>query len=146
MQRDLKAIVDGGIGGCLGTATMSLLMLAGEEAGLMGGHPPKQIITKALDAMGMGGQSDGTENALAVLMHFGFGVAAGSVFAVLHRRLPLRIPPAVHGIVFGGLVWGASYKGWIPALGIMPDPERDKLSRPEVMLVAHLIYGCTLGM
>lgn len=146
MQRDIKAIVDGGLGGCLGTAAMSLLMLAAEEAGLMGGHPPKKIVTAALDAIGMGGQSDRTENVLAALTHFGFGVAAGSLFAVLHRRLHLPIPPAVHGIIFGSLVWGASYKGWVPALGIMPPAERDKLARPEVMLIAHWIYGCTLGM
>lgn len=145
MQRDLEALRDGAIGGLVATAAMSAVMLAGEKAGLMPRQPPDDIAGAALDAAGISGQSPKAQDALAVLTHFGFGAAGGAVFGLLHRRLRLPIPAAVHGVVFGGLVWAASYKGWIPALHILPPPERDTPGRPTTMLLAHGVYGATLG-
>ncbi|MCA1665862.1 MAG: DUF1440 domain-containing protein, partial [Thermomicrobia bacterium] len=67
------------------------------------------------------------------------------LFGVLHRRLPFRVPAALHGMVFGSLVWVTSYQGWIPALGIMPPASDDRPDRPRVMFLAHLLYGALLG-
>ena len=145
MQRDLQALRDGAVGGVVGTATMSAVMLVGEKTGLMPRQPPEDIAAAALDAVGVSERDEKTDEALAVLAHFGFGAAGGAVFGLLHRRLRLPIPAAVHGVVFGSLVWAASYKGWIPALGILPPPERDQPGRPATMLLAHWVYGATLG-
>ena len=145
MQRDLEALRDGAIGGVAGTAIMSAVMLVSEKTGLLPRQPPEDITKAALDAAGVTGRDEKTDDALAVLAHFGFGAAGGAVFGLLHRRLRLPIPAAVHGVVFGSLVWAASYKGWIPALGILPPPERDQPGRPATMLLAHWIYGATLG-
>jgi Na+/proline symporter len=145
MQRDVAALIDGGIGGCIGTVVMSAVMLAAEKAGFMDRQPPEEIAGAALDAAGMTDRAEETEDVLAVLGHFGFGIAAGALFGLLHRRLRLPIPAALHGVVFGSLVWAASYKGWIPALGIMPPPERDQPGRPTSMVLAHWFYGGTLG-
>ena len=145
MQRDLQALRDGAIGGIIGTATMSAVMLVGEKTGLLPRQPPEDIAEAALDAAGMTGRSPAAQDALAMLAHFGFGAASGAVFALLHRRLRLPIPAAVHGAVFGSLVWAVSYQGWIPALGILPPPERDQPGRPATMLLAHWVYGATLG-
>lgn len=145
MQRDLEALMDGAVGGGLGTVTMSAVMVAAEKAGLMGSHPPELITAAALDATGVRDISEGAQDALSVLTHFGFGMGAGALFGALHRRLRLPIHPAVHGVIFGTLVWAVSYKGWVPALGIMPPPERDWPGRPVAMLLAHWVYGWTLG-
>jgi hypothetical protein len=145
MQQDLQALRDGAIGGVVGTATMSAVMLAGEKTGLLPRQPPEDIAVAALDAAGMTGRSEAMQNVLAVLAHFGFGAASGAVFGLLHRRLRLPIPAALHGVVFGSLVWAVSYKGWIPTLGILPPPERDQPGRPATMLLAHWVYGATLG-
>ena len=146
MQRDVEALVDGVIGGCVATAAMSVVMLAAEKTGVMDRQPPEEIAEAALEAVGVPPDRTGvTEDAVALLGHFGFGATAGALFGVLHRRLRPPIPPVVHGIVFGSLVWAVSYKGWIPALGIMPPPERDQPGRPGTMLLAHWVYGGTLG-
>lgn len=145
MQRDLEALRDGAIGGLVGTATMSAIMLAGEKTGLMPHQPPEDVTDAALDAAGVPVRSEEARDTLAFLAHFGFGAAGGAVFGLLHRRLRLPIPAALHGVLFGSLVWAVSYKGWVPALGILPPPERDRPGRPTTMLLAHLVYGATLG-
>lgn len=145
MQRDVKAVMDGGIGGALGTLTMSTVMVVAERTGLMHRQPPEAITAAALDAAGMHGRDESTQDLLSVVMHFGFGIATGGLFGALHRRLRLPVPAEVQGIVFGTLVWVVSYKGWVPALGIMPPPEHDEPGRPTTMVVAHWVFGGTLG-
>jgi len=145
MQRDVQAILDGAIGGGIATVGMSALMLVAREAGLMGEQPPEKITAAALDAVGIEDPDEATQDVLASLLHFGFGIGTGALFAVLHRRLPFRVPAAVHGVVFGSLVWALSYQGWIPVLGIMPPASRDRPDRPRVMLIAHWVYGAILG-
>lgn len=145
MQRDLKAFVDGGIGGLIGTAAMSAVMQAAHKAGLVDKLPPEEIAEAALDAAGQPEHSEETQDALALGLHFAFGAGVGAVFAVLHRCLRLPIPAVLQGLVFSTLVWAVSYKGWVPALGIMPPPERDQPGRPQSVLFAHWVYGATLG-
>lgn len=145
MQRDLKAILDGAMGGGIATAVMSAVMVAAQQAGLMGEEPPEKITAAALDAVGLEERDAATQDVLASLLHFGFGIGMGALFGVLHRRLPFRVPAAVHGVVFGSLVWAVSYQGWVPALGIMPPASDDRPDRPRVMLFAHWVYGAILG-
>ncbi len=145
MQRDVKAILDGGLGGAVGTVGMSALMLAAGKAGLIGEQPPDKIARAALDAAGVQQRDEEAQDALAILLHFGFGAGCGALFGVLHRRLPFRVPAALHGMVFALLIWATSYQGWIPALRIMPPASSDHPNRPRVMILAHLIYGALLG-
>lgn len=145
MQRDVKAILDGGLGGAVGTVGMSALMLAAGKAGLLGEHPPDTIAGAALDVVGIHGQGEEQQDALAILLHFGFGIGTGALFGLLHRRLPFRMNATLHGVIFGSIVWATSYQGWIPALGIMPPASEDRPDRPRVMLVAHWVYGAILG-
>jgi hypothetical protein len=145
MQRDLAAGIDGGIAGLVATAAMSALMMAARRAGLLGRQPPERLTERALDAVGMHRRREETQDVLAAALHFGFGASMGTVFGPLRRRLRLPLDAGLQGVIFGTLVWAVSYKGWLPALGIMPPPERDRPFRPQVMVLAHWIYGWTLG-
>ncbi len=145
MQRDVKAILDGGLGGVVGTAGMSVLMLAAGKAGLIGEQPPDKIAGAALDMAGVQQRDEAAQDAVATLLHFSFGIGCGALFGVLHRRLPLHVPATLHGMVFALLIWATSYQGWVPALGIMPPASRDHPNRPRVMILAHLIYGGLLA-
>ena len=52
----------------------------------------------------------------------------------------------VNGVaLFGIAVWAVSYAGWVPKLGLMQPPSRDRPGRPTAMILAHLVYGATLG-
>ena len=138
----MRGLVRGTLAGVVATGVMSLLMLGARRAGLLGAMPPQKITARLLDRAG-GSRSRETQDAAATALHFGFGGGAGALFGATAARLPL--PPVLTGIAFGAGVWFVSYSGWVPALGIMPPPERDRPGRPQTMLLAHLVYGGVLG-
>jgi uncharacterized membrane protein YagU involved in acid resistance len=146
MRRDLRALGDGALGGAIATLAMSGVTVAARQTGVLGRHPPERITEALLDAMSLRGRPAWAQDVLAVLLHWGFGMSVGAVFVPLQRRLHLPFGAPVQGMVYGSMVWALSYKGWIPALGILPPPERDRPGRPLTMVVAHWVYGATLGL
>ena len=148
MRRGWAAMSDGAVGGAVGTAAMSGVMLAARRAGAMTRQPPEAITAAALDAVGEHRQNATTRDALAVVLHFGFGVGVGALFGVLQGQLPahVRRHPALSSMAYATLVWAVSYQGWVPALGILPPATRDEPGRPLTMLLAHWVYGATLGV
>jgi putative membrane protein len=79
----------------------------------------------------------------ALLAHFGYGTAVGTIYPLLKRR---RIPASLQGMVFGLLVWAINYLGLLPVLRIGPSAPREPLRRNLLMIVAHLIWGAALGL
>lgn len=140
----MRTLARGFLAGAVATVGMSGLMFAGRRLGLLGRMPPEKITAHALDRLGIS-RSRKQQDVLASVVHIGFGAGAGALFAPLARaaRLPLSRP--LQGALFGTAVWAVSYRGWVPALGIMPPPGRDRPGRPEVMLAAHWVYGALLG-
>ncbi len=138
---DRDALVDGGIGGGVGTMVMSLVMLGARRAGLVGELPPARMAAALLDAVGVRARPRWARDALAAVLHLGFGVAAGSLFALGCGRLRAPLAPALQGMAYGLVVWLISYMGWVPAFGLL----RDEPRRPVVMVLAHLVYGVVLG-
>ncbi|HEX6350532.1 MAG TPA: DUF6789 family protein [Candidatus Dormibacteraeota bacterium] len=123
---------------------MSALMLAGRRAGLLGRMPPEKITARLLDRLGIR-RSREAQDLMATLLHLGFGAGAGAGFEVVRRRLRPPVPGLLQGLAFGTAVWTLSYGGWVPALGIMAPPQRDRPGRPAVMLAAHWVYGALLA-
>jgi uncharacterized protein DUF6789 len=146
MRGVIGTLFEGGIAGFVATGTMSAVMLAGEKIGLLGDHPPEILSEHLLHVVGINRKKEGKQDVLAVALHFGFGASMGAVFGLLRRTLHPPIPAPLPGIGFATLVWAVSYKGWIPALGILPPPEHDRPGRPQVMVAAHWVYGATLEL
>jgi hypothetical protein len=145
VQRDVTALTEGGVAGIFGTVLMSAVMFAGRKAGLLGSQPPEKLSERALHIAGIHHDKEGKQDVLAAVLHLGFGATMGSLFGLCYRRLKLPLSAPVQGMAFATGVWAVSYKGWIPALGILPPPERDRPGRPMVMVLAHWVYGWTLG-
>lgn len=118
-------------------------MIAGDRAGLMGEQPPVAITRSVLRDAGVDRPS-APASVIAPLAHLGFGATGGLIYARARRLVP-GVPGWLLGALFGLAVWAVSYKGWIPALGILPPPEDDRPGRPAVMVAAHLVYGLVLG-
>jgi hypothetical protein len=140
----LEEVAAGLASGALATLPMSAVMWAAQRTGHMGRQPPAKITDAALDAAGEEDTPLPARRAAAMLLHFGFGAGAGALYAWWSSRGPGRRGP-LQGAAFGTLVWLGSYAGWIPALGIMPPPQRDRPGRQPAMLVAHWVYGAVLG-
>ena len=137
--------VAGGMGGAAATAAMTLVMAGAQRAGLMGKMPPRKIVDSLLGRATGRRPSRKTSRLLAAAAHLGFGAAAGAGYGLLARERRPLAAAAARGALYGTAVWLVSYAGWIPALGIMPPPDRDWPGRQATMLAAHLVYGATLG-
>jgi glycine/D-amino acid oxidase-like deaminating enzyme/nitrite reductase/ring-hydroxylating ferredoxin subunit len=141
----LRSTAVGAVGGAVATVAMSAAMVLEKKLGLMGQHPPKKIVRALRRRSGIAGTSRTTDNVATVLAHWGFGIATGALFGLLNRRSRGTVRASLLGAGYGAAVWAASYAGWIPALGIMPAPSRDRAGRPTSMVAAHLIFGSVLG-
>ena len=143
---ELAETIAGGVAaGVVATAVMSVPMLLAGESGAMGEQPPKRIVRTVLARTGEEDASEGSQDVAASLAHVAFGAGGGAAFALASRSLRLGVPYPVQGVVFGLGVWAASYKGWVPALGALPDADHDRRDRQRTMIGAHMVYGAVLG-
>jgi len=136
-------LANGAAAGLLATVCMSGVMLAGSLLWPKRKLPPRKIVEKGLQAAAASAE-DPVINTAAFFAHLGFGTLAGCVFGFVEERSPLS--PVVKGVAFGLSVWALSYEGWIPALGIMPPPQRDERCRAVTIAAAHGVYGAVLGI
>jgi hypothetical protein len=130
--------------GTVATGLMSLFMLAARRANWLGTPPPKKLTDRLLRTLGHSRRA-WSSWPLTTLNHVAFGATAGIPFGLASGRLRTTTGRALAGSVYGALVWSAMYQGLLPALGLMPEPRRDRPGRPSAMIVAHLIYGAALG-
>lgn len=139
MQPLARRLVAGAAAGLIATGTMSLVLALAKKSRLLGEPPPRKFTRKMLNVFG--GASRRTTNLATVFTHAGFGASMGAVYGAL----PPRVANAATGALFGLGVWAVSYAGWVPALGLMEKPSKDRAGRPTAMILAHLVYGATLG-
>lgn len=143
----LRKILQGAAAGFIATAPMSLCMVIGWN--LLPGRekyhlPPRLITQEITERVGLEGQmSERGLVGLTIVSHFGYGAAFGALYAWLEERL--RMPSAGKGAMAGLAVWMGSYLGWLPALGILSSAIRHPWRRNLLMIVAHLVWGGTLG-
>jgi putative membrane protein len=139
-------IILGTIGGIVATGPMTAAMIVlhrrlprHERYSL----PPREITMKFARKTGVDDQLDSDARAAATMVsHFGYGAAAGSIYTAL---LEPRKHALTKGLLFGLLVWTASYLGWLPAAGILRSATEQPARRNLLMIGAHLIWGATLS-
>jgi uncharacterized membrane protein YagU involved in acid resistance len=121
---------------------MTGIFAAAKAAGALGESPPRAITREGAEKV-TGEQPPGV-TPLAAVLHVGFGVSMGVLYALTLGRWR-RPRPELRGAAFGATVWAVSYAGWVPGLGLMPPPDRDRPDRQIANVVAHLVYGVALG-
>lgn len=149
MKRLPQSLVEGAVAGTIATVPMSIAMLAmyrmlprRERYPL-----PPHLITEEVAERADQDELADSEAGIAIatgISHFGYGVAAAALYPLTFDRLPL--PAALKGMLFGVVVWAASYLGWLPALDILPPATEQPPRRTLLMIVAHFIYGAVTGM
>ena len=140
----MNPIVRGGLAGLLGTVTMSGVIAGGRAARLLWTPPPAEITDRA--ARKAGAEGDRRTPAFQVgwiTAHLAYGAACGVLYALGRPSSPPSTVGA--GLIFGGAVWGVSYLGVMPALGLYPWPEDDSKSRLAVIIAAHAVFGTTVA-
>ena len=138
----------GSIAGFLATVPMTIAMNAMHRAlPEKDQHPlpPRHIAENAAAAAGVDlGASEDTHEAATLAAHFGYGAAAGSIYAPFAGSTGL--PRAAEGALYGVGVWGASYLGLLPGAGLYPAATEESPARNGLMISAHLIWGASLGL
>lgn len=133
--------------GFISTLPMTIIMHAGhkrlppqEQYPL----PPREIVNELLWKTGVEEIAPERFKFMSTLVaHFAYGALAGSAFAAVERHLPG--PVIARGASFGLMVWGASYFGLLPTLGILKPAHEAPLRRNLLMIAAHLVWGAALA-
>lgn len=144
-----RGLVGGAVGGVVGAVLMLPLFGAATRLGLLPEPPPERVVDRAEDAASEAAGAPTLaprpgRTPAVVASHLLYGAVAGAGYGVVRRELGL--PGAVAGPAYGLAVWAAGYVGWLPAAGILPVPWRQPPATALVPVVAHLVYGLTLGL
>jgi hypothetical protein len=124
---------------------MSAVMLAGQYLGWMKEQPPEVLSEETLE------RADMLEGRSFEVVP---GVRGGEPLR-FRRRRGRSLSPAAKGDAeasggayrdaFGLGIWGASYRGWIPAMNILPPEQYPGRRGTLMMIAAHVVYGTTDG-
>jgi uncharacterized membrane protein YagU involved in acid resistance len=144
----MNPLVRGLISGCLATVPMTAFMvLAHRKLPWWQRYalPPRQITRTLARKAGIAEQVNSHQiSAATSLAHFGYGSAVGVPYATLVEPLPGS--PPLKGAVYGLGVWAGSYLHLLPALDILYPATMHPRERNQLMIVAHLIWGASLGV
>lgn len=133
----LRDLAFGAVAGLCATMAMTAAMRRLHEALPPGERyplPAREVTERALPESS---RRDGSGAALQA--HFGYGALTGAIYACLPRPRP-------PSIVYGPLVWAASYLGWIPAAGLLKPATEHPGRRNGLMLLAHVVWGAALTL
>src|SRR5438105_1259415 len=114
----MNILIRGSIAGVIATIPMTIVIAAGRAAGLLQTPPPEQITARAEREAGVhpASLSDQSFHASWLAAHLGFGAGVGVVFSLVRGVLPGPRPAG--GVIYGLLVWAATYAGVLPSLGL----------------------------
>lgn len=151
-QNDVEAplgqvLLKGALAGFVATIPMTIFMLATQRFLPQGQRYdlPPEIITKELAHRAHVRHHMNKQQVLGATLvsHFGYGASMGAVYSPLGKKMPL--PTVVQGILFGLVVWAGSYLALLPMLGMSESGQREPVRRNLMMIVAHVVWGTTLG-
>ena len=136
-------LVLGALAGLVGTAAMTAAMralhrrLPPQQRYPL---PPREIIQEVVPEPAERRISEDHRQSLTMAAHFGYGAATGALYAAAR-------PPASlgAGALYGVLVWGVSYLGWIPGVRILRPATQHPGRRNGLMIACHLVWGVTMA-
>jgi putative membrane protein len=142
------SLLKGACAGFVGTAPMTAVMVTGwqllpadEKYPML----PRQIVGELTERLEIEDRMSEEQVVAATLFsHFSYGALFGSADALLAQRIPL--PHSMKGLLAGFALLVGSYLGWLPAVGILPPATRHPWRRNLLMIVAHFVWGVTMGM
>ncbi len=123
------------LGGLVGTAVLSALMLMKNAMGVM---PQLDMIQMLSGMMGISA-------AMAWVVHFMIGGIWGLLFALVYRVIPGG-GSVVKGMLFGVAVWLLMMVMVMPMAGAGFFGMKMGMMAPVMTLVLHIIFGAVMGL
>lgn len=145
-----RAALMGALAGVAGGAAMALMrMTVAErmpERMRPGEFVPKEAVEWAEERAGWpDALSEPAEMRAGMAAHLGYSALTGSLYG-LARPLTERLPVPLAGAMFGLAVWGASFEGWMPAIGIMERTTEKPVAKWTAPLMGHMVYGVVTAL
>jgi len=143
-----RSWLQGGIAGFVATGPMSLFMLVTQRflpKRQQYALPPEIITEELAHRTHVRWHINKKQvKAATVVSHFGYGAAMGVLYGLLFKKVSL--PSSVKGVLFGLVVWVASYLGLLPLIGMSESGQREPGKRNLMMIAAHAVWGTTMGL
>lgn len=134
-------LAEGALRGAVGAMAMTGLREMTRNVGLLEEPPPEAIVRQKLRRGRRSVVRHGPRRAQVELLHWGYGAAAGAVYATLPARLRRHVWA---GPAFGVLVWGGFEIALAPLLGLSQARRLRVLDR-LALAADHLLYGLVLS-
>jgi uncharacterized membrane protein YagU involved in acid resistance len=151
MSRTTDAAIRGALGGVAGGLVMYGMKqkvapkILPEEM-RREGFAPRQAVEWAEEQAGRpDALTDTEEEEWAMAAHLAYSAGFGAIYALVRQRAD-HAPAPVAGALFGLAVWGASFEGWMPALGIMPATTDLPMRKRAPDVMGHVIYGAATAI
>ena len=107
--------------------------------------PPRQIVENAAATVGVDlGPDEATHENVTLAAHFAYGASVGALYGPIAGITGL--PRPVEGMLYGLAVWGGSYLGMLPGVGLYRSATNEAPARNGLMIAAHLVWGASLGL
>jgi uncharacterized membrane protein YagU involved in acid resistance len=140
--------LQGSLAGFIATGPMTLFMLATQRflpKRQRYALPPEIITEDLARRTHVRWHMNKTQILVATLIsHFSYGAAIGALYSSLEKKVPL--PALVKGVIFGLVVWAASYLALLPLLGLSESGQREPGRRNLMMIAAHIVWGSTMAV
>ncbi|HEY4270257.1 MAG TPA: DUF6789 family protein [Galbitalea sp.] len=128
----------GGVLGALATRPMNVAFGAGQRLGSIDTLPPLKVVKAVSPQLKKRRRAE-----VAAVSHLLIGATAGSAYVVVTPRVA-RGPGT--GILAGLVVWLIGYEIVMPPAAEMPVAHRDNRPRAITILLAHVVFGASLGL
>lgn len=144
----MNSLIAGAAAGLFATIPMTIAMkamhslLPREERYPL---PPRLIVESAVDKSGVEGElGEDDKTHLAVISHFAYGAAMGTLYNASTEAFDLE-PNIARGVSYGLGVWCLSYLGLLPAAGLLTPATEHPARRNALMIASHIVWGAALG-
>lgn len=143
MPPEISRLLRTGLRGAAATGAMSTVFAVARRQGAMPGKtPPRRIVAAVWPTA-----PQRTHAALGVALHLGIGVGAAIGYRIVFRAAAgSPVAAAARGIAHGLATWAVGYCVVVPATGALSVAPRDRRDRQGMLLLAHAVYGATLGL
>lgn len=145
-------LLRGAVAGAVATGVMTVVMTRVAPALLPASaqlpvFPPRRVVQRGEELVGDPNALTGREeNRVTTITHYGYGSAAGAVYALLREHVLPRGAGALAGAGYGLAVWAAGYAGWLPLAGIRQGTVRDRPRRWLNPILSHLAFGVSVAV
>lgn len=151
MTNGIDAAVRGALGGVAGGLAMygmkqKVAPKVIPEEMRREGFAPKKAIQWAEEQTGHpDALTEDQEQKAAVAAHVAYSAGFGALYGLARRKAD-GVPIPIAGALFGLAVWGVSFEGLMPALGMMEATTDLPKKQWPPDLVGHIIYGTTTAV